>query len=66
MDDTNQGLVPIDQLTKNPETAQQRAQMKSNLWRIDKAIDDGQVSTLPDDGKRMEGTIIIPENRNSV
>lgn len=60
------GLVPIDQPTKNGEVEQERQQVKDNLWRIDKAIDDGQFKALPDDGKREEGAIIIPENRNSV
>jgi hypothetical protein len=60
------GLVPIDQPTKDPDTAAQRAQAKGSLWRIDRAIDDGQVVALPDDGKRPANNTIIPEGRNSV
>ena len=66
MDNDSIGLVPIDQPTKDADTAQQRAQAKENLWRIDKAIDDGQVVALPDDGKRPENNTVIPDGRNSV
>ncbi len=60
------GLVPIDQKTNNPDVAQQRKAIKDRLWRIDKAIDEGQIVPKPDDGKRPEGTTYIPDNRNSV
>ena len=66
MDNNSIGLVPIDQPSNNPDTAAQRAQAKGNLWRIDRAIDDGQVVALPDDGKRPANNTIIPEGRNSV
>jgi hypothetical protein len=65
-DDINQGLIPVDQPTTDADTAQQRARNKAHLWRIDTAVDDGQVTALPDDGKRPDNNIVIPEGRNSV
>lgn len=66
MDGDNIGLIPQDQPTKDPATAQARKQVKDSLWRIDRAFDDGQIVAPPDDGKRPENTIYVPDDKNSV
>lgn len=65
MDDSI-GIVPIDKPSRNPDVQDQRERAKDSLWRIDKAIDEGQIVPNEDDGKQNEGGIIIPDGRNSV
>jgi hypothetical protein len=60
------GFVPIDNPTNNPEVARQRRAIKQSKWRIDMAIDQGQIEPGIDDEKKPENVIIIPDNRNSV
>ena len=66
MDNDNIGLIPLDQPTKDGDTERQRREAKAHLWTIDKAIDQGQVSPLPDDGIRPANNTVVPINKNSV
>lgn len=58
--------VPVDQESQSAETSELRRQARQNLWRIDRGAEDGQMVAPPDDGKRPEGGIIIPDNKNSI
>ena len=60
------GLIPVDQPTNDAATASLRRQAKENLWGIDRVSQDGQVVAREDDGKRPEGGIIVPDNKNSI
>lgn len=59
-------IVPVDQPSHDAYTADARRQAKQNLWGIDKGILDGQMVAKADDGKRLEGGIVIPDNKNSI
>lgn len=58
--------VPVDRKSGNEVVDDARRQARQNLWRIDRGVEDGQVVAPPDDGKRPEGGIIIPDNKNSI
>ena len=59
-------FIPIDNPTDNLEVARQRQAIKQSKWRIDMAIDQGQIEPGIDDRKKPDKVIIIPDNRNSV
>ena len=57
---------PILGRIRTAAESEKSKEKKQELWRIDKAIDQGQAVPFPDDGKRVPDTIIIPDNQNSV